>query len=102
MIEAAEGTEALIECALAGMAEGRMTEVVGKRQRLGEVLVEVKRAGERAGDLRNLERVGEPRAVMVAFIEHEYLGLVLEAAKGTRVDDAVAVAPKRTAAFAGR
>src|SRR5208337_657449 len=102
VIEAAEGTKALVEGALAGMAEGRMTEVVSQRQRLGEVLVEAERTGERAGDLRNFERVGEPRAIVVALVENEHLGFVLEAAKGGRVDDAVAVAPKRAAAFAGR
>ena len=39
---------------------------------------------------------------MVALVEHEYLGLVLEAAEGGRMDDAVAIAAKGAAAFAGR
>ena len=102
VIEAAEGAQAIVERALAGMAERRMTEVVGQRQRLGEVLVEAERAGQRARDLRDFERVGQPRAVMIALVEHEHLGLVLEAAEGGRMDDAVAVAAKRAAAFAGR
>ena len=99
MIEAAEGREALVERALAGMAERRMTEIVGKRQRLGEILVEAERAGERAGDLRHFEGVGEPRAVVVALVEDEDLRLVLEPAEGGRVDDAVAVAAERRCGF---
>ena len=40
VIEAAEASHRLIERALAGMAERRMAEVVGERDRLGEILVE--------------------------------------------------------------
>ena len=83
-----------IERALAGMAERRMAEIMGERQRLGEVLVEAERAGERAGDLRHLERVGQPGAVMVALVEHEHLGLVAQPAEGGGMDDPVAIAPE--------
>ena len=102
VIEAAERREAFVERALAGMAERRMAEIVGQRQRLGQILVEAERTGQRAGDLRHFERVGEPGAVMVALVEHEHLGLVLEPAEGGRVDDAVAVAAEGAAAFARR
>ena len=74
------------------MAERRVAEIVGERQRLGEVLVEPQRAGDRAGDLRDFEAVGEPRAVMVALVIDEHLRLVVEPAEGGRVQDAVAVA----------
>jgi hypothetical protein len=46
--------------------------------------------------------MGEPRAVMVAFIEDEDLGLVLEPSECSGVDDAVTVAAKSAAAFADR
>src|SRR5580693_3801800 len=46
--------------------------------------------------------MGEPGAVMIALVEHEHLGLVLEAAKGGRMDDAVAVAAEGAAALADR
>ena len=62
--------------------------------RLGQILVEPKEAGERARDLRHLQRVREPRAVVVALVRDEDLGLVHEPAKGSGVDDAVAVAAK--------
>ena len=100
VIEAAEGGETFIERALAGMAERRMAEIVRKRQRFGEIFVESQGAGERTRDLRHFKRVGEPGAVVVALVEYEHLSLVLEAAKGRRMDDAIAVAAKGAAAFA--
>ena len=95
VVEAAEIGQARVERALAGMPERRVAEVVGERQRLGQVLVEAERAGERAGDLGHFQRVGQPGAVVVALVEHEDLGLVLEAAEGGRMDDAVGIAPER-------
>ena len=68
VVEAAEGRHAVVERVLAGMAEGRVAEVVGERQRLGQILVEAERAGERAGDLADLDRVGQAGAVMVALV----------------------------------
>ena len=94
VIEAAMGRHRRVELGLAGMAEGRMAEIVGERQRLREILVEAEHAGDRARDLRHLEAVGEPRAVMIAFVIDEDLGLVFEATKGRRVEDAIAVALK--------
>ena len=81
VVEAADAAEAAVERALAGMAERRMAEVVRQRQRLGQVLVEAERAGERAGDLGHFERMGQPRAVMVAFVVDEHLRLVRQAAE---------------------
>ena len=82
VVEAAERRHAVVERVLAGVAEGRVAEVVRQRQRLGEILVEAERAGERAGDLRHLDRMGQAGAVVVALVEDEDLGLVLEAAEG--------------------
>jgi hypothetical protein len=84
------------------MSKWRMTEVMRQRQRFGEVLIEPQRAGERARDLRDLQRVGQPRAVVITLVEHKDLRLVLEAAESRRMDDAVAIAPKWTSALARR
>jgi len=102
VVEAAERSEARVKRPLAGMAERRMAEIVRQRQCLGEVLVEIKPPGERARHLRDLERVGEPGAVMVALVEDEDLRLVLEPAKRRSMDDAIAVAAKGVAAFTHR
>ena len=86
-----------VERLLAGVAEGRVAEVVAEPDRLGQVLVEAERAGDGAGDPAGLERVGEPGAVVVALGRDEDLGLVLEPPEGLRVDDPVAVALERRA-----
>ena len=91
VVEAAELLGAGIERALAGMAEGRMAEIVGKRGGLRQVLVEAERAGERAGDLHHFERMGEPRAVMVALVVDEDLRFVRQPAEGGGMDDPVAI-----------
>ena len=98
VVEAAAVLEAAVERALAGMAERRMAEIVRERQRLGEVLVEPERARERAGDLGDLQGMGQPGAVMVALVEDEHLRLVRQPAERRRMDDAVAVAPEVVAA----
>jgi hypothetical protein len=74
------------------MAEGRVAEIVDERHRLGQILVAAQRPGQRTRDLRDLDRMGQPRAVMVALMGDEDLRLVLEPAKGRGMDDAVAVA----------
>ncbi len=102
MVEAAERREAGIERALAGMAERWVTKIMGQRQGLGEVLVDAERPRQRPRHLRDFERMGEPGAVVIALVEHENLRLVLEAAEGGRVDDAVAVAAEGAAALADR
>ena len=102
VIEAAEAAERFVERALAGMPERRMAEVVRQRQRLGEVLVEAERARQRAGDLGDFQRVGEPGAVVVALVVDEHLGLVRQPPEGAGMDDAVAVAPEVVAGRACR
>ena len=92
MVESAEGFHGAVERPLAGVTERGVAEVVGEGQSLGEVLVETELASNSARDLRHLEAVGEPRAVVVALVKDEDLGLVHEAAEGGRVQDAVAVA----------
>ena len=86
-----------VEDVLADVPERRVAEVVPQPDRLREVLVEPQRPGHRARDLRRLQRVGEPRAVVVALRRHEDLGLVLEPPERLAVDDPVAVALERRA-----
>ncbi len=86
-----------VERLLPGMAERGVPEIMGERQGLGEILVEAERAADRAGNLRHLQAVRQPRAVMVALVIDEDLRLVGQPAKSGRMDDAVAVALKRRA-----
>ena len=84
MLEAAAAAlaQGRVERLLAGVAEGRVAEVVAEPDRLGQVLVEAERAGDGAGDPAGLERVGEAGAVVVALGGDEDLGLVLEPPEG--------------------
>jgi hypothetical protein len=92
VVEAAMGRHEPRERVLAGMAEGRVAEIVGERERLGQFRVEPERASDRARDLRHLDRMGEPRAVVVALVLDEHLRLVLEPPEGRGMDDPVTVA----------
>ena len=92
VVEAANGLHRLVQRVLAGVAEGRVAEVVGQRDGLDQVFVQVERAGQRARDLRHLQAVRQPRAVMVALVIDEDLRLMDEPPERGRVHDAVAVA----------
>jgi hypothetical protein len=54
MVEAPEPRHTGLEGVLAGMAEGRVAEIVGQGQRLRQILIEAKGAGQGAGDLADL------------------------------------------------
>ncbi len=92
VIEAAERRRRRGKRFFAGMAERRVAEVVRQRDRLGQILVQRQHPRDGAGDLRHFQRMGHPRAVIIAFVLHEDLRLVLEAAERGGMDDAVAVA----------
>ena len=76
---------------LAGVAARTVAAVVAEGDGLGEGDVEAQTAGDRGGDLGDLEGVGEPRALVVVG-EDEHLGLAGEPSEGAGVQDAVAVA----------
>ena len=57
----------LVQCALPCVAKGRVPQVMGQTDGLGQILVEAQGAGNGAGDLRHLQCMGEPGAVEVAL-----------------------------------
>ena len=60
VIEAlAEAAHLAVQFVFAGMREGRMADVVAERQGLGQVFIERERQSHGAGDLRDLDGVGE-------------------------------------------
>lgn len=66
VIEAgAMSTHQLVELVLAGVAEGRMADIVNEREGLGELRIEAEGGGHRASDLRDFESMGEPIAKMI-------------------------------------
>src|SRR5262249_49761651 len=85
--------EEVVESARAGGTEGGLAEGVAERDGFDQVLVQAGGAAERSGDLRHLERVGQPvPAVILVGGEDAVDRLLAEPAEGARVDDAVAVA----------
>ena len=93
---------ASVKRVLAAMAERRVTEIMGKAQRLGQILIKAERAGHGAADLRDFDRMCQADPEMVAVGGDEHLGLVAQAAEGDRMDDAVAVALEDVARAARR
>ena len=83
---------AKVELVFPRMSEGRVADVVNEGQRFGKIGIEVEGSCNSAGDLRNLERVGEAIAKMVGVARGEDLRFGFEAAKGSRMNYAVAVA----------
>ena len=102
VIEAAPGLHPGLQFVLAGMAEGRMAQVVGQGDRLGQFAVQPQGVGQGSGDLADLQRMGQAGAIVVALMGHEDLGLALQAAEGGGVDDPVAVAGEGVARTARR
>ncbi len=86
-----------VEHAFAGVPERRVPEVVPERDRFGELLVQAQHLGDGARDLRDLERVRQAGAVVIAGRRKEHLRLVLQPAERLAVDDAVAVVLERRA-----
>ena len=87
----------LVERHLAVVAEGRVTQVVGQRRGLGQVGVAAQRVGEVAGDLGDLEGVGEPVADEVVGAGTQHLGLGGQPSQRRRVHHAGPVALERGA-----
>src|SRR5438270_1989884 len=92
---AAVALEAAVERALTGVSEGRMADVVNQRQGLGQIFVQAKCSGDGPGDLRNLDGVGQAAAKMIGRAAGKYLRLPRQAAEGTGLHNAFAIALKR-------
>ena len=73
------------------MSKGRVSNIMGEAKRFGQVLVEPQLAGDDAADLRDLDAVCKPCAIVVAVGGNEHLGLRAKSAKGDRMDDPVAI-----------
>ena len=96
-----EAAQALVESLFAGVAKGRMADVVGQRKRLGQFHIQPQRPGHGARDLGDLKGMREAAAKVVrrgiGGQAGEDLGLAGQAAKGPRMQDAGAVTGKRRA-----
>jgi hypothetical protein len=88
-----------VEGLFACVAEGRVADIVGECEGVGEFVVKAESGGDGAGDLGDFEGVGEAAAEVVAGQiagdAGEDLSFSGEAAEGASVQDAGAVACER-------
>lgn len=75
-----------------GVREWGMADVVRKRQRFRELLVQAEHRGHRSRDLGHFKGVRQAISKVVAKIRREDLGFALEASKTASMYDAIAVA----------
>lgn len=94
VFEPPEFTHTGIQRFLAGVAEGRMTQIMSETDGLHEILVEAHGASDGSRDLCDLQRMRQPRPIKVAFVIDENLGLIHEATKRGGMNDSIAVALK--------
>src|SRR5262249_20717186 len=94
--------ETLIKGMFARVAERRMTQVMGQRADLRQILVQLQGTRDRARKLGHFQRVRQPRPVVIALMKDKDLRLVRETAKGGRMNDAITIAAKRAAPAALR
>ena len=88
----AEPLHFAVQRLLSGVGERRVPDIVSQRQGFGEILVQLQDVGQGARDLGDFDGVGQAIAEMVGQAGSEDLGLGLQAAEGTGMNHAVAVA----------
>ena len=101
VIEPAGVGERLSKRIFSAVTERRVPQVVRKRERFGQILIQAQGPGNRPCNLSDFEAVGQPDPEMVAVGRDENLGLVAQPAECHRVDDPVAVALENIARAAG-
>jgi hypothetical protein len=74
------------------MAKWRMADVMDKRQGLREVNIQIEGFGNGARDLRDFEGMRQTIAKVIGVTSSEDLRLCFQPAKGSRMNNAVAIA----------
>ena len=62
-----------------------------KTDGLDQIFIQSQRASDGAAQLRDFQRMGKPRAKQVTLMIYKNLGLVDQAPKGRRVNNAIAI-----------
>ena len=107
MVEAQpKAAQAMVQSLFAGVAKGRVADVVDQRQCLGQLRIQPQGAGERAGDLSHFQRMGEAAAEVVRRGVRgqagQDLGFAGQAAKSACMENTRAVPGKGGAIGMGR
>jgi hypothetical protein len=94
VLEPAVVAHAIVERVLSGVTKRGVSQVVRKRNRFNQILVELQGTRYPACNLRNLEAVCQTRTEQVALMIDEDLGLVFKAPERRGVHNSVPVALK--------
>ena len=94
MVKAAGFVHRLFKRTFPGMAKGRVADVMGETQGLGQILIQPQRARNGAADLCHFYAVGEANPEMIPIGGDKNLRLVAQSAKGNGMNNAVPVALK--------
>ena len=81
----------LVEHPLSRVSKRRMPQVMAQRNGFHQRFVHPERPGDRPGILGNLQRMGQPRAVVISHGRQKHLGLMLHPAKCLGMQDPVPV-----------
>ena len=82
VVKPAIGRHQCRQSILAGMAKGGVTQIMGQCDTFGQISVQPQNARNRPRHLRHLDRMGQPRAIVIALMFHKDLRLVLQPPKG--------------------
>ena len=102
MIKPAIGLHQFIHGVFARMPKGRVAQIMGQRNSLGQFLVQSQCIGQCARNLGHLNRMGQTRAKIIPFVFDEHLGFMFQTSKGRGVDDPIAIPMKGRAMGAFR
>ena len=80
-----------IERRFPGMAERRVSEIMAERNGFGQILIQIQRPRNRAGNLGYLECVRQAGPVMISLRSEKHLCFVFHPAKGFGVENPVPV-----------
>jgi hypothetical protein len=94
MVKATRFLHRLFKRAFPRMAKGRVANIMGETQGLGQILIQPQCAGNGAANLRHLYAVGEPNPEMIAIGRDKNLRLVPQSAKRDGMNNAIPVALK--------
>ena len=95
MLKTAEAGHQLIQCLLSAVAERAVTKVMAQADRFGKAFIEIQSFGDSPADLRHLDTVGQPRAVIVVDTGGKHLRLAFEPSKGRTMYYPVTVSLER-------
>jgi len=91
----------IVKRAFSRVAEWRVTQVMSLGNRVYQIDIETEAPSDNAGNGRNVQNVFKTRADVIVIRSQEDLSLVLQAAKGGRVNDACLVACELQAKWIG-